>query len=208
VSLAQVIRRMGISGMLDWRDVWRVAVHIGRALQAGHRRRIIHRNLTPTSILRRHADGGCLLGDLLLVKALEGTQARPITQPGQLLGDVAYMAPERTVDESLADERSDLYGLGATLYALLTGRPPFEADSLPELLRRVREDQPAPPRTFQLAVDEMFEGLVLTLLAKRPSERCETAGDLLRELDRIGAYANLSADEAGRAGTAQASPAS
>jgi serine/threonine protein kinase len=118
------------------------------------------------------------------------------------------MAPERTVDESLADERSDLYGLGATLYALLTGRPPFEADSLPELLRRVREDQPAPPRTFQLAVDEMFEGLVLTLLAKRPSERCETAGDLLRELDRIGAYANLSADEAGRAGTAQASPAS
>ena len=193
-SLDQVIDRIGISSMLDWQKAWRVAVHVGRALQAAHEERIVHRNLTPTNILRRHHDQVCLLGDLMLAKALDGAQARQITQPGQLVGDVAYMSPERIVDSTSVDERSDLYGLGATLYALLTGRPPFEADTLSELLRLVRHETPASPRTFQLAVNEMFEGLVLTLLAKRPADRYQSATELLQELERIGHYANLSPD--------------
>ena len=63
----------------------------------------------------------------MLAKALEGTLAQQVTQPGQLLGDIPYMAPERTRANMEVDTRSDLYGLGATCYALLTGRPPSAA---------------------------------------------------------------------------------
>ena len=193
-SMTQVIRRIGIEGMLDWREAYRVAVHIGRALLEAHQRKIIHRNLTPSNILRRKSDRVCLLGDLMLAKALEGTLARQLTQPGQLIGDVPYMSPERTRDQASVDHRSDIYGLGATLYALLTGHPPFESTSLPDLIRKVREAEPVRPKQFQLSVNDKFEDCVLQMIAKRPEQRFQTPGDLLLDLERIGKYSNLDAD--------------
>jgi serine/threonine protein kinase len=190
-SMTEVIRRIGVEGMLDWRDAYRVAVHIGRALQEADARKIIHRNVTPANILRRQSDRVCLLGDLMLAKALEGTLAKQVTQPGQLIGDVAYMSPERTRDSAGVDHRSDLYGLGATLYALLTGRPPFESKSLPDLVRLVREAPPRPPREVQLSINELFQDAVLKLIAKRPADRFPDAAHLLRELQRIGNYAHV-----------------
>lgn len=193
-SMTEVIGRIGIEGMLDWREAYRVAVHAGRALREAHQRKIIHRNVTPANILRRHRDKACLLGDLMLAKALQGTLARQVTQPGQLVGDVPYMSPERTRDQLGVDHRSDIYGLGATLYALLTGRPPFECKSLPELVRMVREAEPRKPREFQLSVNDLFQDAVLKMIAKRPDDRFQTPDALLRELERIGTYNNLEAD--------------
>jgi len=193
-SLTKVIDRIGIEGMLDWREVWRVAVHIGRALEAAFEHKIIHRNVTPTNILRRHSDKVCLLGDLMLAKALEGTLAKQVTRPGQLIGDVPYMSPERTRDGALADCRSDIYGLGATLYALLTGHPPFVSDSLPDLVRMVRESDPVPPKRYQLSVNDLFQDLVLKMIAKRPDDRFQNPTVLLHELGRIGTFNALEAD--------------
>ena len=82
----------------------------------------------------------------------------------------------------------------ATLYALLTGKPPFESDSLPELVRMVRQDEPRKPKEFQLSVNELFQDAVLKLIAKQPDDRYQTPADLLRELQRIGKYNNLEAD--------------
>ena len=130
----------------------------------------------------------------MLAKALEGTLAKQVTQPGQLIGDVPYMSPERTRDQSGVDHRSDLYGLGATLYALLTGHPPFESRSLPELIRNVREAPPRPPREFQMSINEMFQDVVMKLIAKRPEDRFQDAHQLLRELQRIGTYMQVDAD--------------
>ncbi len=194
VSLLEVIDRIGIEGMLDWREVWRVAVHVTRGLQEANQHKIIHRNLTPANILRRHHDKVCLLGDLMLAKALEGTLAAQVTKPGQLIGDVPYMAPERTREGGRVDGRSDIYGLGATLYALLTGKPPFESDSLPELVRMVRDAEPVRPREFQMSVNDLFEDSVLRMLAKDPEERFQSAEHLLQELERIGRYNNLQSD--------------
>ena len=190
-NLADVIDRIGIEGMLDWREAWRAAVHVSRGLEEANRRGIIHRNLTPTNILRRHKDKVCLVGDLMLAKALEGTLATQVTKPGQLIGDVPYMAPERTREGAGVDGRSDIYGLGATLYALLTGRPPFVSDSLPELVRMVREAEPQRPREFQMSINELFEDAVLRLIAKDPEERFQSPTHLLQELERIGTYSNL-----------------
>ena len=193
-SMTQVIDRIGIEGMLDWREAWRVAVHVGRALNEAFQNNIIHRNVTPQNILQRASDKVCLLGDLVLAKALEGSLAKQVTQPGQLIGDLPYMSPERTSDSASADQRSDLYGLGATLYALLTGRPPFEDDALPVLIQKVRNEEPKPPKSFQLSVNDKFQDIVMQLLAKRPDDRFATPRDLLKDLDRVGTFNNLDAD--------------
>ncbi len=192
-SLIRVIDRSGIEGMLDWREAWRVAMHVGSALVEAHTRQIIHRNVTPTNIMRRTADKVCMLGDLMLAKGLEGALAQHVTQPGQLMGDLPYMSPERTRSDQSVDGRSDLYGLGATLYALLTGRPPISGESLPVLVKNVREQTPESPRKFQFSVTELFADVVMRLLEKRPQDRYQTPMNLLKDLERIGTFNSLSA---------------
>lgn len=190
-SLAQLIDRIGIEGMLDWKKVWRVCLDVGRALKAGYEQKIIHRNVTPTNIIRRKSDEACLLGDFMFAKALEGTLARQITQPGQILGDIPYLAPERTQADQEVDTRSDLYGLGATCYALLTGRQPVDGESLTDLIKNVREQQPEIPKKFQLSIDENFQDVVMQLIAKNPADRYQSPGELLKELMRIGKFNSL-----------------
>jgi serine/threonine protein kinase len=190
-NMKQVIERIGVAGMLDWRYAFKVAVHVARALQYAHGENILHRNVTPTNILLDTPTKVVKLGDLMLAKALEG--ATQITKPGELVGDIVYMSPERTrgIAKDI-DARSDLYGLGATVYALLTGRPPFEGDTLAEKVTRIRQTPPERPKKYQLSIPDQFEGVVLKLLAKRPDDRYQTAAELLREVERVGKFAGVS----------------
>ena len=187
-SLTKVIERIGTLGMLDWRYALAIAAQIGRALEAAFEQHIIHRNVTSENILVRKADNVAKLGDLMLVKAMEGTLAVQVTQPGHLVGNLAYMAPERTREDATVDTRSDIYGLGATVYALLTGRPPFEGTSLVETIRKIRTDEPIEPKKHQLSVPDLFEGTVLKVLAKRPEDRFQTPTELLKDLQRVAKY--------------------
>ncbi|MCI0637600.1 MAG: serine/threonine protein kinase [Gemmataceae bacterium] len=187
-SLTQVIKRIGVAGMLDWRYALRVGVHVGRALEYAHGQHIIHRNITPANILYRPTDKIVKLGDLMLAKALEGNKAQEITRPGTILGDVPYMSPERTRVGLDVDGRSDIYSLGATMYALLTGRPPYDAKSLPELIAKIRKDEPEKPKKYQLSIPDLLEGTVLRMLSKRPEDRYQTATDMLVDLDRVAKF--------------------
>src|SRR5262249_29511204 len=185
-SLTQVIQRIGVAGLLDWRNAVRVAIHVARALEYAEEHQIIHRNITPANILVRSSDKLTKLGDMMLAKALEGTLAETITRPGELVGDVSYMSPERTKGTlAEVDGRSDIYSLGATIYALLTGRPPFIGDSLTDTVRKIRQAEPEKPKKYQLAIPDQFEGVVLKMLAKRPEDRYQTAAELLKELERV-----------------------
>jgi serine/threonine protein kinase len=187
-TLKQVIKRIGVANMLDWRHAFRVAVEVGRALAYAHDEGIIHRNVTPENILRDAASKACKLGDLMLAKALEGNSGPQITRPGELVGDVEYMSPERTHAGTEVDGRADLYGLGATVYALLTGKPPFEGDTLVERITRIRQGEPVKPTKFQMSIPSGFEGVVLKLLAKKPDDRYQTAQEMLKELERVGKF--------------------
>jgi serine/threonine protein kinase len=187
-NMTEVIGRIGAAGMLDWRYGFKVAVHVARALDCAHGRQIVHRNVTPKNILLETPTRTVKLGDLMLAKALEGSLAQKITKPGELVGDVAYMSPERTRDTDDVDGRSDLYGLGATVYALLTGRPPFTGATLVEKITRIRQTEPEKPTKFQMSIPSRFEGVVLKLLAKDPADRYPTAADLLAELERVGKF--------------------
>jgi hypothetical protein len=190
-NLTEVINRLGVAGRLDWKNAFRVAVQIGRALTYAHDRQIIHRNVTPKNILVDATNKAVKLGDLMLAKALEGSLAQQITRPGELVGEVAYMSPERTRGPTDVDGRADLYGLGATVYALLTGRPPFEGNSLVEKITRIRQTEPVKPTKYQLGIPHRFEEVVLKTLAKGPEDRYQTAQSLVKELERIGKLQNV-----------------
>jgi serine/threonine protein kinase len=188
-SLTQVIQRIGVAGMLDWRHALRVAVHVARALEYAHSQQIIHRNVSPPNILVCSEDKVAKLGDLMLAKALDGVLAQQVTRPGALVGDVNYMSPERTRSSTEGvDGRSDIYSLGATVYALLTGRPPFADDSLVETIAKIRKADPEKPKKYQMSIPDLFEGTVLKMLAKRPEHRHQTAGELVKDLERVGKY--------------------
>jgi serine/threonine protein kinase len=192
-NLMQVIGRSGVANRLDWKHAYRAALHVGRALAYAHEHGIVHRNVTPSNILRDATNEVVKLGDLMLAKALEGTASEQITRPGELVGDVAYMSPERTRGTTEVDARSDLYGLGATVYALLTGHAPGEGKTLVERVTRIRQVVPDKPTKFQMSIPPMFEGVVMKLLAKDPKDRYQAAADVVKELERIGKYSGVTA---------------
>ena len=179
-----MIRRIGVAGMLDWRNAWHIAMGVSEALEFAHAENIVHRNIGPSNILVRAKDRCVKLGDLMLAKALGETGNERITCSGEVVGDLRYLSPEQLSGEQPIDSRADIYSLGATLYAVLTGRPPFEGGTAAEIIRRVMTGAPEPPTKFHLAVPSQFEGIVLRMLAIRPEDRPENATRLRAEFDR------------------------
>jgi serine/threonine protein kinase len=189
--LTKLIEKFGTLKMLDWRFALTVGVHIAQALEAGHEKRIIHRNVSPESIMIRKKDNVAKLGDMMLAKALDGLKARQITKPGELVGNVAFMAPERTKADVEADTRADIYGLGATLYALLTGKPPLEGKTLVETIAQIRQADPVPPKKFQLSIPDKLQDAVMLMLSKRPELRYQTPAQAARALEQVARYQGI-----------------
>ncbi len=193
-SLTKWIEWIGIGNSLQWKEVFMVAAQIGRALHEAEKRKIIHRNVTPNNIIRRSKDSCHLLGDLMLAKALEGTQSREITKPGQIVGELPYLPPERTYPNANVDERSDLYGLGATLYGLITGKPPGAGKSAVEIIQNIRTKDPMKPSLFQKDINKEFEETIMRLIAKSPDDRYPSSHSLLVDLQRIAEQHKLDTD--------------
>jgi hypothetical protein len=187
-SVSQMIRRIGVAGMLDWRNALHVAKGVAEALEVAHELNILHRNIGPSNILVRKADRCVKLGDLMLAKALDNSGNERITRPGEVIGDLRYLSPEQLSGEQPLDARADIYSLGAALYAILTGRPPFEGGTAAEVIRRIVTGSPEPPTKVHLAVPSQLEGLVLRMLAKRPEDRPDSARALRQELERVSHY--------------------
>jgi pSer/pThr/pTyr-binding forkhead associated (FHA) protein len=190
-SVSQMIRRIGVAGMLDWRNALHVAQGVAEALEVAHELNILHRNISPSNILVRKSDRCVKLGDLMLAKALDDSGNEKITRSGEVIGDLRYLSPEQLSGEQPLDPRADIYSLGAALYAILTGRPPFEGGTAAEVIRRIVTGSPEPPTKVHLAVPSQVEGLVLRMLAKRPEDRPESARALRQELERISRYCGL-----------------
>ena len=107
------------------------------------------------------------------------------TIEGQFMGTPGYMAPEQAAgNHDLADKRTDVYGLGAILYEILTGRPPFVAPDAYEIVRKIRNEPPTPPRRIVPQIEPALEAICLKALAKSRSDRYPTAADLSQEIQR------------------------
>ncbi len=195
-SLAAVIGRIESTGQLDWRRILALGIYMARAIAYAHKKNIIHRNITPSNILVGKNPQNTKLADLMLAKALEGDQRsepgvsatgpQPISRRDQLLGEIAYMSPERTAGGTApVDGRADIYSLGATLYALFAGRAPFTGETMTELITRIRREPPPPLKNFYLGAPEALEAMVRKLLSKRPDDRHASAAELLADLEQF-----------------------
>jgi hypothetical protein len=170
------------AGPTPWRDVARLGAEIARGLAAVHAAGIVHRDLKPENVLLDGA-GRARITDFGLVRGASAGQDQ-LTRTNELLGTVEYFAPEQANDARQADPRADLYSLGAVLYALLVGRPPFQGTGL-TVLQRIFDEAPEPPGKLVPGVPPRLERLVLRLLAKNRADRPKTAGDVAEELEAI-----------------------
>jgi len=177
-TLADVVR----DGPLENRRAAAVLEPVARAVDHAHRAGILHRDLKPRNILFDSSDRPFVM-DFGLAKWLD-RGSKGATQTGEIFGTPEYMSPEQANDSSRVTTASDVYSLGATLYDLLTGRPPFMAATPLDTLLQVLEKEPVAPRELNPAIDLDLETITLKCLAKEPPRRYATAADLADDLRR------------------------
>lgn len=153
-----------------------------RAVEAVHRSGILHRDLKPQNILLESATNRALLADFGLAKLADDDAG--MTQTGDAVGTPSYMSPEQFEDASSVGVSTDIYGLGATLYCLLSGRPPFQASSAMLTMKQVISTEPIALRQVNPAVDRDLETICMKCLEKAPSRRYDSAAALADELKR------------------------
>jgi tetratricopeptide (TPR) repeat protein len=182
------------SGTQYFDAVARMVAGVADALDHAHRQGVLHRDVKPANLLLS-PDGRVSLNDFGLARVLEQPG---ITITGEFLGTPAYMSPEQITGGRVpTDHRTDVYSLGATLYELLTLRPPFAGSSRDQVLAQILQKDPAPPRKVNSRVPVDLETICLKCLEKDPDRRYATAGALAEDLGR---YLNRFAIAARRAG--------
>ncbi|HUO07958.1 MAG TPA: protein kinase [Phycisphaerae bacterium] len=158
-----------------------LVVTLGEAIQTAHQNGIVHRDLKPANVLLT-SDGIPKITDFGLARRMSADDG--LTIPGTALGTPSYMSPEQARGD-LSGPPTDIYSLGAILYELLTGRPPFRAETVSETERQVIENEPAPPSRLNAKVPRDLETICLKCLEKDPAKRYSTAGDLVADLQRF-----------------------
>ena len=161
----------------------RMVAVLARAIGDAHHLGIVHRDLKPANVLLT-ADGEPKVSDFGLARSL-ASDVR-LTHTGQLLGTPCYMAPEQAEAGAIdVGPAADVYSLGAILYELLTGHPPFRAATTLQTLDLVRSREPVPPRELQPATPRDLQTICLKCLEKEPAKRYATAGELADDLRRF-----------------------
>jgi len=175
--------REAISKFREPREAARLTATIARAVHHAHQRGILHRDLKPGNILLDGESGTAFVSDFGLAKWL--TRENRLTIAPTALGTPHYISPEQAKGVSAGlTTATDVYSLGAILYELLTGRPPFVADTPLETMRLVAETPPTPPRTIEAGVPHDLEVICLKCLTKEPLARYASAAALADDLDR------------------------
>jgi predicted Ser/Thr protein kinase len=153
---------------------------VALALEHAHQAGVVHRDVKPQNVMIDRA-GKAHLMDFGLAR--DTTERDQLTQSGQLLGTPSYMAPEQATGQTARQgPLSDVYALGAVLYRVLVGRPPFEADSMLQLAQQVVSVEPEPPRSVNPGVHPDLETIALRCLEKDPAQRYASAADLAADL--------------------------
>jgi eukaryotic-like serine/threonine-protein kinase len=168
-------------GPLSVGDAVHLALDVARALEHAHSRSIVHRDIKPDNIFLTRS-GVAKLGDLGLAKRTD--EASHLTAARQGFGTTPYMPYEQAINAKYADHRSDLYALGATLYHLVTGQPPFPGDNHLEVVEKKNQGEFVPASVLNPAVPAVLDHVLARMMAREPRERYQTASELIVDLER------------------------
>ncbi len=162
-----------------FRSVARIGVQVADALEYAHQQGILHRDIKPSNLLL-DAQGETWVTDFGLAKD-QGSEE--LTMTGEIVGTLLYMAPERF--QGCCDRRSDVYGLGITLYELVALKPPYEAADRHTLMQRVLSGPPSPLKSISASVPHDLETIIEKAIAREPADRYATAAALADDLQRF-----------------------
>ncbi|MDX1492977.1 MAG: protein kinase [Longimicrobiales bacterium] len=178
-TLRERLRR---EGRLAVDEAVQIATHVAGALQAAHDRGVVHRDIKPSNLLRNGSN--TLVADFGIAQAAARSDATRLTEVGSSIGTAGYMSPEQASGDSEVDHRSDIYSLGCVLFEMLTGSPPFEGQSVVQVLtKQITAPAPSVDRV-RPDVPSHVASAVAKALAKEPSERFQSMSDLAAALQR------------------------
>ncbi len=173
-------------GPLSPDEALSLLIQAAKALDYLHHHQMVHRDVKPSNFLFSYRDDEPVLKltDMGLARDINDTDGR-VTQAGNTVGTIDYMAPEQARDSGLADIRSDIYALGCTFYHMLAGQPPFPDGGLAEKLYKHAESDPPDLRTLNPHVPPGLNKVLQRMMAKKPPDRYQTPADLLEDLLRL-----------------------
>jgi len=177
-SLNELVKQ----GPIDNRQAASYMAGVARGVAEAHRCGILHRDLKPQNVMIDARTDQPMVADFGLAKLLDTDDQ--LTKTGETLGTPSYMPPEQISDAAKVDARGDVYSLGATLYHLLSGRPPFQAANTLGTMRQVLYDEAVPPKRLNSLVDADLETISLKCLQKEPARRYQSAQEFLDDLER------------------------
>ena len=186
------------TGPLDGRKAAAYLEPVARAVHEAHLHGILHRDLKPQNILIDGKTDRALVVDFGLAKLAEGAEG--MTEAGDVMGTPSYMSPEQAKDSASVTAKSDVYGLGATLYHAVVGHPPFQSATVLETIRQVVDEAPVAPRQSDPRIDLDLDTICLKCLEKNPAQRYASAEALADELRRYLNHEPIEARPLGVAG--------
>lgn len=183
----ELAERLSREGPLPQDEAIDIACEILEGLAAAHDLGVIHRDVKPANVYLAAKPGGGARAKVLDFSISSLPEVERLTQTGQILGTPHYLSPEQAMGEPDIDPRVDVWSVGICLFQMLTGRVPFDASNLAELLTCILEEAPPVPSEFRKGLHRDLDGICVLALGKAPGQRFKNARVMIRALRDIGA---------------------
>ncbi len=180
----RTLSEVASAGPLDWREAFRIGTQVARALQYAHSQGIVHRDMKPANVMVLPSGQTKIMDFGIAGGMVDTARFKKLTSPGEFLGTPLYAAPEQATDQKL-DGRADVFSLGSILYTLIAGEPAFAADSIPEIVGRVVNDDPVPLTRIVRGLPVDADRVVSRAMAKDRGDRYPDAQSFADDLEDV-----------------------